>query len=72
LRKRFWFWAIIVLLLLLHIPLLFLFRWPRGLNGWLPAIGALPIGLADVLLILGAVGFVEKFILKIPPPDEDA
>jgi hypothetical protein len=72
LRKRFWFWAIIGLLLLLHVPLLFLFRWPQGFHGWLPAIGTLPIGLADVLIILGAVHFVEKFILKIPPSDEEA
>ena len=70
LRKRFWFWAIIVLLLLLHIPLLFLFRWPYGYHGWLPAIGTLPIGLADVLIILGAVHLVEKFIVKSHPSEE--
>ncbi len=67
LRRRFWFWAIIVVLLALHIPLLFLVRWPHG---WLPAIGTLPIGLADVLIILGAVRFVEKFIVKAPPAEE--
>jgi hypothetical protein len=32
----------------------------------------LPIGLADVLIILGVVRFVEKFIVKSPPPDEEA
>jgi hypothetical protein len=67
LRRHFWFWAIIVVLLALHIPLLFLVRWPHG---WLPAIGTLPIGLADVLIILGAVRFVEKFIVKAPPAEE--
>jgi hypothetical protein len=72
LRKRFWFWAIIVVLLLLHVPLLFIFRWPRGFHGWLPAIGTLPVGLADLLIILGAVRFVEKFIVKSPPPEEEA
>jgi hypothetical protein len=68
LRKRVWFWGIILLVLLLHVPLLFLFRWPEGFHGWLPAIGTLPIGLADLLIILGAVQFVEKFIVKTPPP----
>jgi len=70
LRKRFWFWAVVVLVLALHVPLLFLVRWPQGYHGWLPAIGTLPIGLADVLIILGAVRFVEKFIVKSPPADE--
>jgi hypothetical protein len=72
LRNRFWFWLVIVFVLALHIPLLFFVRWPEGYHGWLPAIGTLPIGLADVLIILGVVGFVEKFIVKSPPPDEEA
>jgi hypothetical protein len=67
LRRRLWFWAIIVSLLALHFPLLFLFRWPHGYHGWLPAVGTLPIGLADVLIILGAVHLVEKFIVKPRP-----
>lgn len=70
LRKRIWFWAIIVILLALHLPLLFLFRWPNGFHGWLPAVGTLPIGLADLLIILGAVHLAEKLIVK-SPPDED-
>ena len=70
LRKRVWFWTIVVVLLLLHIPLLFVFRWPRGFHRSLPAIGMLPIGLADLLIILGAVRLVEKFIVKSPPAEE--
>lgn len=70
LRKRVWFWAVILFVLLLHVPLLLLFRWPQGFHGWLPAIGTLPIGLADVLIILGAVQFVEKFIVKAPPTED--
>jgi len=56
--------------LTLHVPLLFLFRWPQGYHGWFPAIGMLPIGLADALIIVGAVRFVEKFIVKSPPAEE--
>ncbi len=70
LRKRLWFWAIILSLLALHVPLLFLFRWPHGYHGWLPAVGTLPIGLADVLIILGAVRLVEKLLVKSPPTGE--
>ena len=70
LRRRFWFWTVVVVVLALHVPLLFLVRWPQGYHGWLPAIGTLPIGIADVLIILGAVRFVEKFIVKSPPTEE--
>lgn len=69
LRNRFWFWGIIAVLLALHIPLLLLIRWP---SGWVPAIAALPFALADFLIVLGAVRFVEKFILKTVPPDGEA
>ena len=61
LRKRIWFWGIIIVLLALHIPLLLLARWPHG---WLPAIGWLPIAVADCLIVLGAVRLVEKLIVK--------
>jgi hypothetical protein len=50
--------------------LLFVFRWPQGFHGWLPAIGTLPIGLADLLIILGAVQFVEKFMVKTPRAED--
>jgi hypothetical protein len=69
LRMRIWFWTIIVVLLLLHVPLLFVFRWPRGFHGRLPAIGMLPIGFADLLIILGAVRLVETFVVKSPPTE---
>jgi hypothetical protein len=72
LRHRVWFWAVIVLVLAAHIPLLFFVHWPEGYRGWLPAIGTLPIGLADVLIILGVVYFVEKFILKTPSQEDEA
>jgi hypothetical protein len=70
LRKHMWFWAVIVVVLALHVPLFFIVQWPRGLNGWLPAIGSLPIGVADCLIILGAIRLVERFIVKSPPAEE--
>ncbi len=38
LRKRVWFWGTFVLVLVLHIPLFLLVKWPHG---WLPAAGLL-------------------------------
>ena len=62
LRKHFWFWATIVFILALHIPLFFIIRWPHG-N--VPTLAyTLPIGIADFLIILAAVGFAEKFFSK--------
>jgi hypothetical protein len=67
LRRHFWFWGVIVLVLALHVPLFFIARWPHG---WLPAVGWLPIALADCLIILGIVRFVAKFIVRTPPAEE--
>jgi len=61
LRRRFWFWCIIVLVLLLHIPLILHARWPHG---WVPGIALLPTVLADCLIILGIVRFVEKYVVR--------
>jgi len=30
LRRHFWFWAIIAVILALHVPLVFVVRWPQG------------------------------------------
>ena len=66
LRKRIWFWAVIVLMMGLHIPLVFIVRMPER---WVPPMALLPIVLADVIIVAGAVHLVEKFIVK-PPPGE--
>lgn len=69
LRKYVWFWATIVLILVLHVPLFFLVRWP---DTKVPTIAySLPLGIVDFFLIMGAVGLVERIFLKNPPPDED-
>jgi len=57
LRRRFWFWGILVLMLALQIPLIFVVQWPRG---WVPAIAMLPIALAECLIVLGVIQLVEK------------
>jgi hypothetical protein len=67
LRRRWWFWAVVVLVLALHVPVILMIKWP---DRWVSRFALLPIGLADMLVTVGVVRFVQKFIVKAPPPDE--
>jgi hypothetical protein len=60
LRRRFWFWVVIALVLALHIPVILMIHWP---NEWVSKFTLLPIGLADLLITVGVVRFVQKFIV---------
>jgi hypothetical protein len=62
LRKHVWFWAIIVLILALHVPLVFMVRWPQGSVPTL--FYTMPIGIADFLIISGALRLAEKLLSK--------
>ena len=61
LRKRSWFWATVVLVFLLHIPLILMVPFPHMTGN---RITLLPFGFADYLIFAGAVRFVEKFMVK--------
>jgi len=62
LRKHLWFWATIVVLLAIHIPLVFIVRWPQGS---LPTrFYTVPIGIIDFFITLVAIDTVEKFFSK--------
>jgi hypothetical protein len=61
LRRHAWFWGTIVLVLVLHVPLLFVVRWPPAMFHW---VVMLPIAVADCLMTIGIVGLVEKFGAK--------
>lgn len=51
LRRHVWFWATIVFVLALHIPLFFVVHWPHT-N--VPTIAySMPFGIADFLIVLG-------------------
>jgi len=68
LRVHAWFWVTIVVIMALQIPLLFIVRWPQT-N--IPTIAfSLPIGIADFLLISGAISVAEKMFSKGLSPDE--
>jgi len=56
LRKHIWFWAIIAVIFALHVPLVFMVQWPKNA----PTIFcAMPIGIADFLIISGALSLAE-------------
>jgi hypothetical protein len=58
LRKYAWFWVAIALVLALHIPFLFIVRWPQ--TNVPTIVFSLPLGIADFLLISGAISLAEK------------
>jgi len=58
LRKHVWFWATIVLVLALHVPLVLIARWPHGSTPTI--VYGMPIGIADSLVILGALRLAEN------------
>ena len=69
LRKHIWFWAIIAVILALHVPLVFMVRWPYGKA---PTIFyAMPIGIADFLVISGALKFAESLMSNGSPPNDE-
>jgi hypothetical protein len=65
LSKHVWFWGTIIFILALHVPLVFLVRWPQGNVPTL--FYTMPIGIADFFIILGAVGLAERLFLKDSP-----
>jgi hypothetical protein len=66
LRKHVWFWVTIILILALHVPLVFIVRWPQGK---VPMIAyTMPFGIADFLVILGALGLAERLFSKNASP----
>lgn len=62
LRKHVWFWAIIAVILALHVPLVFMVQWPQGHAPTL--FYTMPIGIADFLIISGALRLGERLFSK--------
>jgi hypothetical protein len=67
LRKHVWFWATIALVLALHVPFLSIIHWP---DTKVPTIAyAMPLGIADFLIVSGALALAEKLFSKQSPSD---
>jgi len=68
LRKHAWFWVIIAIILALHVPLVFMIRWPHG-GGTVRGHGIL-FGFADFVVIWGALDLAERLFVKSPSPND--
>jgi hypothetical protein len=67
-RKHFWFWAIIVIILALHVPLVLMVRLPQR-N--VPARSyVIPVGIADFVIFWGALDLAERLFVKNPSPND--
>ena len=69
LRKHVWFWAIIAVILALHVPLFFMIRWPQGNVPTL--FYTLPFGLIDFLIISGILELAEKLLSRDSSPKDE-
>ena len=68
LRKHIWFWAIIAVIFALHVRLVFMVQWPKNA----PTIFyAMPIGIADFLIISGALKFAENLMSNGSPSNDE-
>jgi len=61
LRKHAWFWATIVFILALHVPMLFIVPWQEKSH---VRVYGFPIGIADFVIMQGAVRLAEKVFSK--------
>ena len=61
LRRYIWFWITIALVFAVHLPLIFLVRWPQS---WVPAVVIIPVALIDCFAILGVFRLIEKFNVR--------
>jgi len=68
LRSRWWFWCVIVFMLALNAPLVVMIHWP---DRWVSRTELLPVGLVDMLITVGVVRFVQHFIVRHKPPQEE-
>jgi hypothetical protein len=59
LKGHVWFWITMIVLAALHVPLLLLVPWTTR---WVPAFVIIPIGMADLYLILLVLSVVGKFM----------
>ncbi len=60
-KDRAWFWITTACLFALHIPLILYVPWA---DRWIPAVAILPIGVLDLVIILGCIALVEKLMKR--------
>ena len=59
LRRNAWFWITMTVIAALHVPLILFVPWTTK---WVPAIVIIPIGIADLYVMLAILSLVGKFM----------
>jgi hypothetical protein len=59
LRRHVWFWITMAFLAALHLPLILFVPWTTK---WIPVFAIIPIGMADLYVMLWTVSVVGKFM----------
>lgn len=59
LRRHAWFWGSMICLAALHVPLILFVPWTTR---WFPVLLIIPIGIADLFVMLWVVAVVGKFM----------
>jgi hypothetical protein len=67
-RKKIWFWSTIIFILMLHLPLIIVFRWPQSNTPTI--VYSIPMGIIDFLIITGAISVAERVFAKEVPADQ--
>jgi hypothetical protein len=66
--RRIWFWVVAILVPAIEIPFIYRIQWPHR---WVPKVELMPIGLAAVMIMIGAISLAEKIMGKVSPPDAE-
>ncbi len=67
LRRHVWFWITMTTMAALHAPLILFVPWTTK---WVPAFVIIPIGIADLYLMLAIVSVVGKLVRKPNAPKQ--
>ena len=67
LRGRVWFWAAVVVIVILHILLILSVPWTTK---WIPALAITPILVADLAVIIAIIKLLEKLFEKTTTKDD--
>ena len=59
LKRHVWFWITMIIFAALHVPLILFVPWTTK---WVPALAIIPIGMADLYLMLWVLSVVGKFM----------
>jgi len=59
LRRHVWFWITIIFIVTLHVLLISFVPWTTK---WVPAFAIIPLGIADLYVMLAVISVVGKFV----------